>query len=166
MLGDPASPLFWKSGGDRPDERSLPVWCAYTGQNEEAALDWGWLDALHPAHRQAAQNTWKQALLTPHPFTLYCQIRHFRQGYRSFRILCTPVFDAKCRTQHWLIFFTEEPDIPPLIDEPWEIRLMLSMLFTQTTLGIFYLSLDGALLRVNERFCQLLGYSEAELLKM
>jgi len=166
MLGDPASPLFWKSGGDRPDERSLPIWCTYTGQSEEAALDWGWLDALHPANRQTAQDTWKQALLTPHPIMLHCQIRHSRQGYRSFRILCAPVFDAKYQLQHWLTFFTEEPDAPPLIDETWEIRLMLSMLFTQTTLGIFYLSLDGALLRVNERFCQLLDYSEAELLKM
>lgn len=166
MLGDPASPLLWSINGDRPDERSLPIWRAYTGQSEEAALNWGWLNALHPDDRAKARAIWAQTTLTPHPMTLSYQVRHFQQGYRSFKVLNVPAFDAEHQIQSWFIFFTEEPTNQPPIDENWEVRLMHSMIFAQTVLGIFCLSLDGSILRVNNRLCQITGYTEAELLTL
>ncbi|HXR66244.1 MAG TPA: PAS domain S-box protein [Ktedonobacteraceae bacterium] len=166
MLGDPASPLLWSINGDQPDERSLAIWCAYTGQSKEAALDWGWLNALHPNDRQNVRKLWKEAILTQRPITFSCQIRHFRQGYLLFKIMNIPLFNAERQIEGWFIFFTEKPANPPQIDENWEVRLMYGMIFTQTVLGIFCLSLDGTILRVNDRFCQLTGYTEAELLTM
>lgn len=166
MLGEPASPLLWNINGNSPDEQSLPLWCAYTGQSKEVARDWGWLHALHPRDRKTVRGTWKQIKYTPHPVTLSCQVRHFRQGYQPFKILHVPLFDEKHRLQNWLLFFTKEPDHPPEIDEDWEIRLMYGMIFTQVVLGIFCLSLDGTILRVNNQLCQLTGYTEDELLSM
>src|SRR6185312_8545342 len=166
MLGDPASPLLWSINGDQPDERSLPIWCAYTGQSEEAVLDWGWLNVLHPDDRENARVAWTQAVLAPHPMTLSYQIHHLHEGYRSFKVLNIPAFDAEHRLQNWFVFFTEEPANAPPIDENWEVRLMHGMIFTQTVLGVFCLSLDGTILRVNNRFCELTGYTEAELLAL
>src|SRR5215471_15918285 len=37
-------------------------------------------------------------------------------------------------------------------------------IFEQAAVGIAQIALDGTFLRVNERYCQMLGYSEAELL--
>lgn len=162
MLGDPTSPLIWSINGDQPDERSLPIWCAYTGQSEEAAVHWGWINALHPNDRKNVRAIWEQKALMQHPATLTCQIYHFRQGYLPFRILSVPAFNAERQLQSWFIFFTKEPANPPPTNEDWERK----MIYTQTMLGILCLSLDGAILRVNERFCQLVGYTEAELLEM
>ena len=39
----------------------------------------------------------------------------------------------------------------------------LQAIFEQTALGIAQISLDGVWLRVNDRYCQMLGYSESEL---
>ncbi|HEY0755788.1 MAG TPA: PAS domain S-box protein [Ktedonobacteraceae bacterium] len=166
MLGDPASPLLWSSTGNQPDERSLPLWCTYTGQNEADARQWGWLQALHPDDRQTMRAHWHEILAIPHTITMPCQIRHFCQGYQAFNVQCIPVFDAAQQLRNWLIFFATQPVNPSPIDENWEIRLMYSMIFAQSVLGIFCLSLDGTIIRVNERFCQLTGYSETEMLKM
>ena len=40
---------------------------------------------------------------------------------------------------------------------------ILQAIFDQTALGIAQISLDGVWLRVNDRYCQMLGYSESEL---
>jgi PAS domain S-box-containing protein len=41
---------------------------------------------------------------------------------------------------------------------------ILQAIFDHAALGIAQFSLDGSWLRGNDRFCQMLGYSEAELL--
>lgn len=166
MLGEPASPLLWSINGDRPDQRSLASWCAYTGQNEEDVPNWGWLHEVHPADRKNVRATWKHAVDTRHPTTLAYRIHHSRQGYRPFKVLHVPLFDAEHQLQDWFVFFTEEPASPSVIDENWEIRLLHGMIFAQKVLGIFCLSLDGALTRVNDHLCQLTGYTEEELLSM
>src|SRR5215469_8631426 len=108
MLGDPASPLLWGINGDQPDESALPVWCAYTGQSKEAALDWGWLNSLHPNDREKARAVWKQVTKTSHSSTFSCQILQFCQDYRSFKILIIPDFTMNHQIQGWFLSFTEE----------------------------------------------------------
>ena len=51
----------------------------------------------------------------------------------------------------------------------WEVKMeseakILQAIFDHAALGIAQISLDGSWLRVNDRYCQMLGYSEAELL--
>src|ERR1700722_10701773 len=41
---------------------------------------------------------------------------------------------------------------------------ILQAIFDQAALGIAQISVDGSWLRVNDRYCKMLGYSEAELL--
>ncbi len=166
MLGDPASPLFWSINGAQPDERSLPDWCAYTGQDTQDAINWGWLNALHSDDQEQVRASWQKAVLARQPATFTCQIRHRSQGYQAFRVSNIPAFATLHALQGWFSFFLDEPAPPPLIDENWEIRLMHGMIYAQNVLGIFCLSLDGSILRVNERFCQLTGYAEAELLSL
>jgi PAS domain S-box-containing protein len=40
---------------------------------------------------------------------------------------------------------------------------ILQAIFDQAAVGIAQISLDGKWLRVNKRYCQMLGYSESEL---
>jgi PAS domain S-box-containing protein len=166
MLGNPTVPLLWSANGASPDQRSLSAWCEYTGQHPTAVQNWRWLDALHPDDRAAARQAWEEALRRPRPTTLSCRVRHFHMGYQPFKALHVPLFSEEHRLQAWLIFFIAEPANPPRMDEDWEIRLIYGMIYTQVVLGIFCLSLDGKILRVNDRLSQLTGYSQTELLQM
>ncbi len=166
MPDGPASPLLWSKNGDSPDQSSLSAWCAYTGQSEEAAKNWGWLDALHPADREMVRSAWKQAIRAPGLVTLSYRIQRLHAVYQSYKILNVPLFNDTHQLQAWFTFSVKEPTNQPVIDEHWELRLIYGMIFTQVVLGILCLSLDGVIQRVNARLCQLTGYSEKELLSM
>jgi len=49
---DMEAQLVWRVGGDEIVGKSACRRCAYTGQQEEAVRDWGWLEALHPEDRE------------------------------------------------------------------------------------------------------------------
>lgn len=164
MFGGPRSPLRWLSSGESPDKQALAVWCAYTGQDKEAAQRWGWLEAVHPADREAAREAWMEAAHVQNVFTLTYRLCHIGGDYHSFKVLGVPLFTDAHQLQGWFVFFSEEFERPPMIDEDWEQRLLYSMIFTQAVLGIFSLSLDGSVLRVNHRLCELTGYTEGEFL--
>lgn len=166
MPGCPASPLYWNANGESPAQRSLSSWCKYTGQSEEDARAWGWLDALHPDDSAGVREEWKRIVDSPRLLLLEYRVHRSHDGYQACNALSVPLFDEAHHLQSWLVFFSEEAKNPPVIDEHWELRLMHSMIFTQVVLGVFCLSLDGAILRVNPRLCQLIGYSEQELLSM
>ena len=166
MPGNPVSPLLWSVGGDSPDQRSISTWCAYTGQAENTIADWGWLKALHPCDREDVRTLWKDACTAQHSIALTYRLRHRDEAYRSFRVLHVPLFTERHQLQNWFVFFIEEADNPPAIDENWELRLLNSMIFTQAVLGVYCLALDGTIQRVNDRMTALTGYTEAELLSM
>jgi PAS domain S-box-containing protein len=167
MLGNPTVPLLWSTNGASPDQRSLSAWCAYTGQHPAAVQNWRWLDALHPDDRAAARQAWEKALRQPRPITLSYRIRHAHTGeYLSFKALHVPLFSEEHQLQAWLIFLIAKSANPPAVDEDWEIRLIYGMIYEQVVLGIFCLSLDGKILRVNDRLSQLTGYTQTELLQM
>jgi PAS domain S-box-containing protein len=166
MPGCPASPLFWSVNGDSPDPRSLASWCKYTGQSEAAARDWGWLDVLHPGDRARVREVWERAVDSPQPRSLSYHVCQACGEYEAYKVLNVPLFNEAHQLQSWLVFFVKETEGPTPTDEHWEMRLMQSMIFTQGVLGILCLSLDGAIMRVNARMCQLTGYSEEELLSL
>ena len=47
-----------------------------------------------------------------------------------------------------------------------EEEIQLQATFEQNEIGIIYLSKDGNFLRANEKYCEIIGYSEQELLEM
>lgn len=164
MLGGPTSPLLWHSSGDSPDTQALAVWSAYTGQDESAACNWGWLNALHPADRATVRQAWQQVEDRPHVFSLVYRVCHGPADYHPYKVLHVPLFNAEHELQGWLVFLQTVRESVPGIDVHWEEKLINSMLYTQIVIGILCLSLDGTVLRVNHHFCQFTGYSEQELL--
>ncbi len=64
IIGEGIPQLVWRSGDDGLWTWSSPQWQAYTGQTQTGSHGWGWLDAVHPEDREAAEQAWHEAL--PH----------------------------------------------------------------------------------------------------
>ena len=70
------------------------AWYAYTGQSEAEGLGLGWLDAVHPGHREAAGEAFLQANARQEPFTLEHPLRTAAGEYRWVIDAGQPRFDA------------------------------------------------------------------------
>lgn len=53
--------LVWRAERSGAWVWASPQWQAFTGQNEADYVGEGWLDAVHPDDRQAAQSAWRSA---------------------------------------------------------------------------------------------------------
>lgn len=166
MPGGFVSPLFWNISGENPDEVSVSVWCEYTRQSAEAAQGWGWLNAVHPDDRESVRNMWKQAIVSHMVYSFFCRIRSAKGKYQRFKVLIIPIFNEEHQLQSLLVSFIQETLRHPLSTGNWKDRWLDKTLLTQSTVGVLGLSLDGTILIVNDRLCELTGYTEAELLSL
>ena len=53
--------MVWRSSDEGLWTWAGPQWLDYTGQTQEQAQGWGWLDAVHPEDREATMQAWHQA---------------------------------------------------------------------------------------------------------
>ena len=60
-LAEGMVPLVWRSSNEGLWTWAGPQWLDYTGQTQEQAQGWGWLDAIHPEDRQSTMEAWHQA---------------------------------------------------------------------------------------------------------
>ncbi|TMC22884.1 MAG: GAF domain-containing protein [Chloroflexi bacterium] len=107
MLGNVASPLRWTATGDEICESDRSIWCAYTGQCEEAIQAWGWLDAVHPADRELAVLTWSR----PEVCATSYRIRRHDGEYRLFKVHNIPIFDHNHHVSEWIVICAEAEDV-------------------------------------------------------
>jgi PAS domain S-box-containing protein len=61
VLAEGMPPLVWRSSNEGLWTWAGPQWLDYTGQTQEQAQGWGWLDAIHPEDRKSTMEAWHQA---------------------------------------------------------------------------------------------------------
>ncbi|HZR40521.1 MAG TPA: PAS domain S-box protein [Ktedonobacteraceae bacterium] len=162
---DMEAQLVWKASGDGIVGKSACRWCAYTGQQEEAVRDWGWIEALHPEDRERVRHLWLQAREQKRFYETWYRLRKHDGTYQTFLIQCMPIFNDDDTLGEWVSQFVPataehlllKPDSLP-------INLLQHSFFEQASIGVVYVSLDGHYLHVNEHFCSLTGYSSKELI--
>ena len=63
----------------------------YTGMAQDAALGYGWSDALHPMDRDQTLALWDQARVSGRPFEVECRFRRADGEYRWFKARSIPM---------------------------------------------------------------------------
>ena len=155
--------LSWSATGETIQKDDLPVWCDYTGQNESEVQKWGWLNAIHSEDHKQIRYAWDNSIKHKSSFHLKYHIRENNSTYHYFMVSHVPVFSSENSLISWTCIFTNITNYTPVRDEEIEGRFFSQLMFDRAAIGIFHLSLDGYILRVNKEFCHIVGYSEAEL---
>lgn len=83
--------LVWITSPSGAVMEDAPEWRAITGQGLEEYLAHGWLDAVHPDDRPAAEEAWREALRGRTMFEWSYRVRTRASGYRDFEVRAVPI---------------------------------------------------------------------------
>ena len=81
-MADHAPVMIWVTGADGRCTFLNRPWYEYTGQAPAAGLGFGWLDAVHPEDRPAAERAFHEATAAGTPFRVDYRLRRHEGGGR------------------------------------------------------------------------------------
>jgi PAS domain S-box-containing protein len=142
-------------------------WELITGQTPEQYRGWGWADVLHPEDKERSLTVWQHALRHAIPVDVTYRSRRRDGSYGYVRAQGAPVVNADGSVREWIGTISDIDDQKraeeALRASEEELRANFEMA------GIGQVQTDpktGRYIRVNDRFCEMVGYTRAELLAM
>lgn len=138
-------------------------WQELTGGTRDRALGGAWRDYVHPDDRAAALRAFAEALRQGTPIDIRFRLRSAAGEWRWTRTRARARRGPDGELLRW--YGTTE-DIHDQITAERALRensVQLHTVVNQAMVGILHRSLDGRLLTVNARYCELVGRSAAEL---
>jgi PAS domain S-box-containing protein len=91
----------WRADADGRLASDMPAWRGRTGQSEDEVLAGGWLDAVHPEHRDRVAALWDGAVATGEPYVAEYPIRS-GDDWRVVVARAIPVRDAAGAVREWV----------------------------------------------------------------
>jgi PAS domain S-box-containing protein len=140
-------------------------WEDMTGQTPEEYRGYNWIAAVHPDDKQRVLEVWQKALRDGTCVTVDYRVKQRNGSYHYIRAQGTPIHNPDNTVREWIGTIRD-------IDQP---RQALEALRTSEEqfranfelAGIGQAQVEpetGRMLRVNPRFCEMVGYSAEELL--
>lgn len=109
--------LVWRARRDGAWVWASPQWEAFTGQTQDECLGDGWLDAVHPDDREAAQTAWRSAA-DRQSFEVEFRVHNAReQRYYWHKTRAGPVLDDTGTILEWLGTSTDIDDLKRLREQ-------------------------------------------------
>ena len=125
----------------------------------------GWLDRLPPEDLKPTLDAWHECVRTGSEWTWEHRVKGKDGVYRTILSLGRPVRDDRDRITSWVGFNLDISARKEAEDALRESEARFRGTFENAAVGIANVGTDGAWLRVNQRLCEILGYSRAELLQ-
>lgn len=99
--------IVWSTNADGHVSAPMPLWTAYTGQQEPEILGWGWLEAVHPDDRVITTQRWQQAVATKTLYENEYRLRRADGSYREFAVRGVPVLRQDGSIREWVGICTD-----------------------------------------------------------
>jgi PAS domain S-box-containing protein len=99
--------LVWTTNAAGEVIEDVPSWSSFTGQNEEASMGSGWMQALHPDDRERVATLSKQALEMREPYEAEYRVRRQDGEYRDFAVRAVPVMQIDEAIGEWVVAATD-----------------------------------------------------------
>ncbi|HEX2546360.1 MAG TPA: ATP-binding protein [Ramlibacter sp.] len=94
VLASQTSTVIWNTAADGAVRSANPSWEAFTGQEETAYREWGWLAAVHPEDREQMVQQWRDAIGRGEVVELSYRLRRHDGEYRAMLAQGTPVLEG------------------------------------------------------------------------
>ena len=142
-------------------------WENMTGQTPQQYRGWGWMEAVHPEDKHRTIEIWQRSLRNATPVEVYYRNRRRDGSYGYVRAQGAPVCNHDGSVREWIGTIVDIDDQKraeeALRTSHEEFRANFELA------GIGQVQTDpktGRYVRVNDKFCEMVGYSADELLTM
>ena len=167
MLANATNTGVWRAAPNGDVVGKARGWKEMTGQTPEEYKGLGWIAAVHPDDRQRVLEIWQKALLERTPVEQDFRVRQRDGSYHYVHVHAAPISNTDGSLREWIGSFVD-------IDERKRAEQALRTSEEEfranfELAGVGQAQVDpstGQILRVNPKFCEMLGYSADELLKM
>jgi PAS domain S-box-containing protein len=147
--------IVWVARPDGGREYYNAKWYEYTGMTEAESLDWGWLAALHPDDRPAAEAAWRRAVGAG--FESEYRVRGADGAYRWFLGRALPQRDESGAVVRWFGSSTDITDRRAAEEAVKRSERNLADFFENASVGLHWAGPDGTVLRANRAELEMLG---------
>jgi PAS domain S-box-containing protein len=94
--------IVWTATPDGFYSGRQESWSGFTGQRAEDAVDFGWVEAIHPDDRVEHLMQWLEAVAADRAFEGEVRIRAADGGWRHMHVRAVPVRDASGDVVEWV----------------------------------------------------------------
>ncbi len=156
--------IVWTAGPQREFVSDQPSWSEYTGQARAQYQGFGWINALHPEDRAAAQAAWIESCRLKQPFRARARMWHeASQGYRRVVARANPVLrDGEIVEWVGMVFDIEEGE--QVSERLQEAQSRLQLLVENTPLALIEFDGELRITRWTGQAETVFGWSAAEAL--
>ncbi|HEX5220699.1 MAG TPA: PAS domain S-box protein [Verrucomicrobiae bacterium] len=86
--------VIWRTNARGEVDQPIPSWNAFTGQTDQEAAGFGWMNAIHPDDRPKVAAAWQKASATKGTYEVKYLLKIKSGEWRHIRARGVPVFDA------------------------------------------------------------------------
>ena len=101
LIIDTIPALAWTARPDGTAESFNKSYLDFVGLSAEAAMDWGWTAAVHPADADGWAAVWRRIIGCGQPGTAEARLRRFDGEYRWFLMRANPLRDESGAIVRW-----------------------------------------------------------------
>jgi PAS domain S-box-containing protein len=164
-LAESLPQLVWAATADGSCDYFSTQWTQHTGIPEGELLGWRWLETLHPDDREPTRRFWLDSVAGRRPYDVEYRVRRQDGVYRWFKTRGVPIRDSDGSIVKWFGTCTDISDLRETEASLRESEERFRGTFENAAVGIGHADATGRWLRVNEKFCAIVGYPREELLQ-
>jgi PAS domain S-box-containing protein len=102
--------IVWLTRPDGKFSAEQAEWLRFTGQTSQQAMDWGWLNAVHPEDRERTRGSWQLAIQSRVLYQHEHRLRRFDSLYRHMLVRAVPVMNSDGSVREWIGIHTDITD--------------------------------------------------------
>ena len=163
-LADAVPQVIWTNEASGKANYFNQRWFDYSGLSYAESAGPGWQAMVHPDDAPASVERWQHALATGTVFDTEYRLRRHDGAYRWFIGRNVPLREDKYDVSGWFGSATDIHDLKEAEAAVRQSEERFRAIVGQATAGVAEMDVTGKFTLLNQRFCELTGYSEAALL--
>ncbi|GAL83126.1 hypothetical protein MYP_352 [Sporocytophaga myxococcoides] len=141
----------------------------YTGKTPEEMEGWGWQSVHDPSILPLVIEKWQNSISTGQPFQMTFPMKGKEGNYKHFLTRVVPIKNKKGEIENWFgtnTDITQEIMAQKTLEELAYSQRQFKSTFEQAAVGMAHVAENGKFILLNQKYCELMGYSLDELINL